>query len=310
MCWMWWSAVLGEMKSRSAICARREPPRRESQHVDLAAGEPARIRGRLPDGASRLAVPGGDEHGTARARLEHALRLEPAKLGGRVVGRERRAVRSLGGQPDVDLRRGQHARSEIVGVGAHALVVAGPVALLVVRARDRVQDGERRRAAQHLLGQHRVKLDAVELRPRERAGLVPDRVRHRRWCRSRARAPRGGASVTSSSASPSTRAASAASSRAATAVPAHVRRLEVDEVGDDGEGVVELVAVQHAVGLGLEGEHGVPRLGLARADRTSRVRARRTGRRAPGRRCGRGDRERPRGRAPARRGGRSPPCRG
>ena len=50
---------------------------------------------------------------------------------------------------------------------------------------------------------------------------------------------------------------------AATAVPAHVRRLEVDEVGDDGQGVVELGAGQHAVGLGLGGEHGVPRLGLA-----------------------------------------------
>ena len=51
--------------------------------------------------------------------------------------------------------------------------------------------------------------------------------------------------------------------RAAAAVPAHVRRLEVDEVGGDGERVVELVAVEHAVRLGLEGEHGVPRLGLA-----------------------------------------------
>ena len=51
--------------------------------------------------------------------------------------------------------------------------------------------------------------------------------------------------------------------RAATAVPAHVRRLEVDEVGGDGQGVVELLAGQHAVRLGLEGEHGVPRLDLA-----------------------------------------------
>jgi hypothetical protein len=29
---------------------------------------------------------------------------------------------------------------------------------------------------------------------------------------------------------------------AATAVPAHVRQLEIDEVGDDGQGVVELGA--------------------------------------------------------------------
>ena len=90
-----------------------------------------------------------------------------------------RPVGALGGQPDVDLGRGQHARCRIAGVGAEALVVAGAVALLVVRRGDRVQGGEGRRAAEHLLGEHRVELDAVELRPRERAGLVPDRVRHR-----------------------------------------------------------------------------------------------------------------------------------
>ena len=52
---------------------------------------------------------------------------------------------------------------------------------------------------------------------------------------------------------------------ASTAVPAHVRRLEVDEVSDDGQRGVEVVAVQHAMGFGLEREHGVPRLGLAQA---------------------------------------------
>ena len=50
------------------------PLRRESQHVDLAAGEPARVvAAACRDGASRLAVPGGHEHRAARARLEHAL---------------------------------------------------------------------------------------------------------------------------------------------------------------------------------------------------------------------------------------------
>ena len=48
--------------------------------------------------------------------------------------------------------------------------------------------------------------------------------------------------------------------RAATAVPDHVRRLEVNEVRRDLEGVVEILAVEHATGLGLERQHGVPRL--------------------------------------------------
>jgi hypothetical protein len=51
--------------------------------------------------------------------------------------------------------------------------------------------------------------------------------------------------------------------RAATAVPAHVRRLQVDEVSRDRQGVVEGLAVQHAAGFGLEGQDGIPRLGLA-----------------------------------------------
>ena len=46
--------------------------------------------------------------------------------------------------------------------------------------------------------------------------------------------------------------------RAPTAVPAHVRRLEVDEVGRDGQCVVQLLAGQQVVGFGLEGKHGVP----------------------------------------------------
>ncbi len=48
--------------------------------------------------------------------------------------------------------------------------------------------------------------------------------------------------------------------RAAATVTAHVRRLEVDEVCDDGQRVVERAARQDAMGLRLEGEHGVPRL--------------------------------------------------
>ena len=207
-------------------------------------------------------MPRGHEHRTARARLEHALRLEPAKLGGRVRGRERRPVGALGRQPHVDLRRRQDARSEIVGVGLQALVVPGPVALLVVRGRDRVQDGERRRAAQHLLGQHRVQLDAIELRPRERPGLVQIEFGTTvvpKSCTSAARRT----AVTASSSSPSTRAASAASSAQRRLCPPMYGDLRSMKSAATVRASSSSLAGQHAVRLGLEGEHGVPRLDLA-----------------------------------------------
>ena len=51
--------------------------------------------------------------------------------------------------------------------------------------------------------------------------------------------------------------------RTATAVPDHVRRLEVDEIGGDCERVVDRVSLEQAARLGLEGEHGIPGLGRA-----------------------------------------------
>ena len=117
MCWMWRSAVLGEITRRSAICAGREAFAREAEHVDLAAREAARVVGRRRVRGGGLAVPGGDEHGSGRAGLEHAVRLEPAELAGRVCVREGRAVGPLGGEPDVDLGRGEEA-------GAGSLVSA------------------------------------------------------------------------------------------------------------------------------------------------------------------------------------------
>ena len=51
--------------------------------------------------------------------------------------------------------------------------------------------------------------------------------------------------------------------RATAAVPAHVRRLQVDEVGRDDQGLVERLAVEHPARLGLERQHRVPRVELA-----------------------------------------------
>ena len=48
-------------------------------------------------------------------------------------------------------------------------------------------------------------------------------------------------------------------------MPAHVRGLQVDEVGRDQQGVVEIVALEQAAGLRLEGEHGVPWLELGQS---------------------------------------------
>ena len=52
---------------------RRETPGRESQHVDLASGEPAGMLLALAGGRRWLPMSGGHEDGTARARLEYAL---------------------------------------------------------------------------------------------------------------------------------------------------------------------------------------------------------------------------------------------
>ena len=179
MCWMWWSAVLGEMTADRRSGRSSGPgPRAAARRPRAGSARPgfcwplARASLRLAVARRPRAPPG--------SRAARARRLTP-------VG-EARWPRPRARTPD-----GRHARwsarrrsrsppartrPRSLGVGRSALVVAGPVALLVVRGRDRVERGQGRRAAQHLLGQHRVKLDAVELRPRERAGLVPDRVRY------------------------------------------------------------------------------------------------------------------------------------
>ena len=103
--------------------------------------------------------------------------MGPAKFGCGDLAGECGTISAVGCEADVDVGGSEDARTGIDGVGSQALVVAGPVGLLVVRRRDRVQHGEGRRAAEHLLGEHRVQLDPVELRAGERTGLVPDRVR-------------------------------------------------------------------------------------------------------------------------------------
>jgi hypothetical protein len=64
---------LGRDADPIADLAGRESLGRESQHIDFAPGQPARVLLPLAQDRSRLDVSHGDEHRTARARLEHTL---------------------------------------------------------------------------------------------------------------------------------------------------------------------------------------------------------------------------------------------
>ena len=173
-------AGCGDRRSGRDVEPIRDLTRRESLAASRSTSTSRRVS--RPDlrlfarGRSRLAVSRGHEHRTARAKLERLV------IRAGETPRPHPEARTADGllarrSPDVDLRRRQDASSEIVGVGLHALVVTGSVRTFVVRGRDRVRRREPASGA-HLLGQHRVKLDPIELRPRERPRLVPDRVRH------------------------------------------------------------------------------------------------------------------------------------
>jgi hypothetical protein len=129
--------------------------------------------------------------------------------------------------------------------------------VLVVGTGDRVERGQRRSPAQHLLGEQGVYLKPVVLRPGQRSGLVQDGVRHagqpdivhpgspaqqQRPVGVEAGVPCGVVDQI----------------RAPPAESGHVRRLEVDEVGNHGQRIVEGLAGQQAAGGRLEIEHRIP----------------------------------------------------
>ena len=86
---------------------------------------------------------GHNENGTTRPRLRHICRRQPPKLSRRILRRHRVAIRAIGGHPDVDLDCREQKRTRIDRIGMLALVVAGSVALLEVRAGDRIERRER-----------------------------------------------------------------------------------------------------------------------------------------------------------------------
>lgn len=149
---------------------------RKAQHIHFAMGEAAGMLRPGWRGGFRFVVAGGGEHRVGRAQIESALRSKTAQFGCGFLCGEGRTIGALGSHSHADFRRGQQADSGIAMIGVHAPVVAEAVALFVVRGRNRVECRERRRAAQHLLGQHGVQLDTIELRAGERTALVEDGV--------------------------------------------------------------------------------------------------------------------------------------
>src|SRR5439155_26221150 len=119
---------------------------RQAQHLDLATGEPAGVLKPGTRGA-RLAMAGRCEYRVGCAGLERPIRREPTKFdSGAVVG-ESGTIGALGRESHVDIGGGSNASRAIGCIGSQTLVIAGPVGLLMVRSRDRVQGGEGRRAA-------------------------------------------------------------------------------------------------------------------------------------------------------------------
>src|SRR5690348_4479936 len=109
---------LGRDEEAAGDVLCRQSPGGKPEHLDLPPCQAAGIPLPLAFERVRLAVAGSDLHGTARAWIEDAGGLEPLKLGGCIVRRERRAVGSLRREADVDLGGGEDRRAE--------LLVAGP----------------------------------------------------------------------------------------------------------------------------------------------------------------------------------------
>lgn len=103
-CWMWWSAVFGEMKSWSAMTRVESPPGGKAEHLDLAVGETTGVLESADRGRILASVPGGQEHSLRDSRVESALFGQPANFAGCLLTVECRAVGPVGGQSDVDVR--------------------------------------------------------------------------------------------------------------------------------------------------------------------------------------------------------------
>ena len=196
---------------------------------------------------SRSVRPAGSGHRRRAAGLagggEHGVDLDPSEAAGvdlveqlrrRVRRGERRAVGPVLGHGVVGVGGGQQPSAEVELVSRRAAVVAGAVGALVVAGGDVGERGQQRAAAQDPLAQVGVQADPFPLLGAERAGTIPDPVRHADApdvVHQRGAAERDGVARRTARPRPA-----AATARAATPgrVAAEERRLQVGEVGHRG----------------------------------------------------------------------------
>ena len=269
-------------RDSAAACARAPPARRGRRPRVRRGSREARARPPIRAGAARRPRPRPRTADGLLARWS-ARRRPPSPPARTLPDRSRRLARVCGSRTR---RTSRGARTRPGSRTARA--------------------GERRSICSVSIGWSSTRSNSVRV---SGPGLSQDRVRHRRGAEvvhERRPAQLGGRLFRE----PEHPRGVGGELRAPAAVTAHVRRLQVDEVGRDHQGAVESLALQHAARLGLEGEHRVPRLGLAEPLEPGQAVLDEHVGDAPGRTCCHGARGRPRSRAPARRAGRSPPCRG
>ena len=143
------------------------------------------------------------------------------------------------------------------GVAGQAPRVARAVEALPVLHDDPGQRGQGLGLLQHPLGEVRVQAHPLPLAGAERAGLVPDRVRHAQPPEL-VHEPGSPERRTSSSPRSRWRPAAAASSATAVGVAEHVRRLQVDELGDRPQRAVDAGTGQHDRQRRLGVDHRLP----------------------------------------------------
>ncbi len=239
MCSMWVPAVLGEMTSRAAT-SLFEAHGDQAEDLDL----PASQSGGTAD-AARRPVAGDTQDGFHRLAVEPSGANVVTKLGRGFVVRAGPAVWSRLEHRLVHVGGGENPCGTGDGRARQAAGIAGTVEVFAYLHRDLPERGERGRTPQHPLGQVRVQPDALPLRCRQRAGLVPDRVRHPEVAEARHQrgAPHGGDLVVRrAERGRRTRCQLGNRSR----VTDRVRRLEVDESADRGERLVAFSRGQRA----------------------------------------------------------------
>jgi len=224
--------VQGRRDLLVGLCAGEQP-----EDLDLAVGQPRR------PGPARAAglrpMPGGGEHGLPRPPVELAVRNLAPEFGSGGGGLERGPPGAFFDHRLVDLGGDQQARSQGQRSRREATVIAGAIDPLVVQPGDLAAGAQRRADGQDALGVVGVELDPRPFRRVEWPALAPDQLGDADVAQvvdlgrpaERGNLGRGQAQLSRGAIH---------QARELRRVPAGVRRLEVDEVG---EGPAYLVQV-------------------------------------------------------------------